>query len=59
MSRLLQYSRKKLKVEDRQLVTLKLDDLSFSSSVLLQDLDLPAQINEVFVCSVNWFEPID
>ena len=53
------YSKKKLKAEDRRLLALKLDDLAFSCGASLQDLDFPAPLNEVFVRSVNCFDPIE
>ena len=53
------YSKKKLKAEDRRLLALKLDDLAFSCGDSLQDLDFPAPLNEVFVRSVNCFDPIE
>ena len=53
------YSKKKLKAEDRCLLTLQLEDLAFSCGALLQDLDLPAPLNEVYVRSVNCFDPIE
>ena len=49
----------KLKAEDRRLLALKLDDLAFSCGASLQDLDFPAPLNEVFVRSVNCFNPIE
>ncbi len=53
------YSRKKLKAEDRRLLSLKLDDLAFSCGASLQDLEFAAPLNEVFVRSVNCFNPIE
>ena len=44
---------------DRRLLALKLDDLAFSCGASLQDLDFPAPLNEVFVRSVNCFDPIE
>ena len=51
--------KKKLKAKDRRLLTLKLDDLAFSCGALLQDLDLPAPLNEVFVRIVKCFDPME
>ena len=50
---------KKLKPEDYRRLSLELDDLTFSCGASLQDLKLQAPLDEVFVRSVNCFEPIE
>ena len=53
------YSKKKLKAADCRLLPLKLDDLAFSCGASLQDLDLPALLNEVFVRNLNCFDLLE
>ena len=53
------YSKKKLKPEDHRHLSLELDDLTFSCGASIQDLNLPALLDEAFVRSVNCFEPIE
>ena len=53
------YSKKKLKAADRRLLALKLYDVAFSCGALLQDLDLPNPLNEVYIRTIACFEPIE
>ena len=53
------YSKKKLKPEHRRLLSLKLDELSFTCGASLQDIDLPPPLNEVYVRSLSCFDPIE
>ena len=58
MCRLL-YSKRKLKAIDRRRLEQKLDGLSFTCGSSLQDLDLPQPLDQVYVRSMNCFEPIE
>ena len=53
------YSKKKLKKAERRQLELELDGLSFTCGSALQDLDLPAPLNEVYVRSLKCFDHVE
>ena len=53
------YSKKKLKADDRQRLEQELDGLMFTCGSSLEELELPAPLNEVYVRNVNCADPIE
>ena len=53
------YSKKKLTTADHRDLTLKVDDMALSCGAILQDLDSPYRLNQVYVRTIACFEPIE
>ena len=53
------YGKKKLKKAERRQLELKLDGLSFTCGSSLQELDLPAPLNDVYVRNLKCFEQVE
>jgi len=53
------YSKKRLKKDERRQLQLSLEGLSFTCGSSLQELDLPSPLNDVYVRSINCFDPVE
>lgn len=52
------YSKKKLNRGERRQLELRLDGLSYTCSSSLQELDLPAPLNEIYVRNMKCFDQV-